>query len=43
MNRIIAPVLLALTLSLATAAVAAPLKTNADVTRFFEQLQLNGN
>ncbi|MEQ1698320.1 MAG: hypothetical protein ABL901_21025 [Hyphomicrobiaceae bacterium] len=43
MNRIIAPVLLALSLTLATAVVAAPLKTDADVSKFFSQLQLNGN
>lgn len=44
MNHIIAPVLLALSLSLATAALASPpLKTDADVARFFSQQILNGN
>jgi hypothetical protein len=43
MNRIIAPLLLAISLSLATAATAGPLKTNSDVAQFFTNQSLNGN
>jgi hypothetical protein len=43
MNRLIALVLLATSLSLATTASAGPLKTNYEVSQFFTQQSLNGN
>ena len=43
MNRIAAPILVALALSIASAAHAAPLSTPSDVAKFFQQQKLNGN
>jgi len=43
MNRIIAPIVLALTVAISGSAIAAPLSTNTDVSTFFQQQKLNGN